>query len=91
MKSRLTWRNLLIAFLILLGVSGVIEALPHASETTGDLLIDAGILVLIVAISASRVFQICTAADLEDVLVDSHTCSSFTMYDIHQYGDFFFL
>lgn len=52
MKSRLTWRNLLIAFLLLLGVSGVIEALPHASETTGDLLIDAGILVLIVAISA---------------------------------------
>lgn len=52
MSSFLTWRNLVIAFLIVLGVSGLIEALPHARESASDLLLDAGILILIVAVSA---------------------------------------
>jgi hypothetical protein len=51
MKSLLTSRNLIIAFLAILGVSGLIEALPRAHESTGDLLIDAGILALIIAVS----------------------------------------
>jgi hypothetical protein len=52
MSSRLPWRHLLIAFLVILGVSGLVEALPHARESMGDLLVDAGILVLVVAVSA---------------------------------------
>ena len=51
MKALLTSRNLVIAFLAILGVSGLIEALPHAHESGRELLIDAGILALIVAAS----------------------------------------
>lgn len=48
MKSRINWRTVLIAFLLVVGVNGVIEALPKTKETTGDILIDAAILAGIV-------------------------------------------
>jgi len=52
MKSGLNWRYVVIAAIVVIGVSGIIEALPHAKESPRDLAIDAGILALIVALSA---------------------------------------
>ena len=52
MKSFNLWRVLVISFFMILLVAGMIQALPHAHETTSDLLIDAGILFATVAVSA---------------------------------------
>ena len=52
MGTLLTWRNAAIAFLVVLGVSGLLEALPYAHESASDLLFDAGLIVLVVAVSA---------------------------------------
>ena len=52
MSPLLTWRNAAIAFLAVLGVSGLAEALPYAHESAGDLLLDAGLILLVVAVSA---------------------------------------
>lgn len=51
MGTLLTPRNLIIAFLVILGVSGFVEALPYAHESLRGLLIDAALLLLIVALS----------------------------------------
>ena len=52
MKSFNLWRVLVISFFMILLVAGLIQAVPHAHETTSDLLIDAGILFATVAVSA---------------------------------------
>ena len=40
---------IILVVIAVVGISGIIEALPHANETVGDLAIDAAILALIVA------------------------------------------
>ncbi len=39
------WRLLALVLIAVIGISGLIEALPHASETVSDLMIDAAIVV----------------------------------------------
>ena len=51
MLSRINWRYVLIVFLAVVGVNGIIEALPKTRETTRDLLIDGAILLAIIGIS----------------------------------------
>jgi hypothetical protein len=53
------WLYVVVIVFLAIGVSGVIEALPHASESAGDLLIDAALLALIVAgsILAARILK----------------------------------
>jgi hypothetical protein len=40
---------IILVVIAVVGISGIIEALPHASESVGDLAIDAAILALIIA------------------------------------------
>jgi len=51
MKLEGRWRFLPLTLIAVVGLSGVIEALPHASESVNDLLIDAAILAIFVALS----------------------------------------
>jgi hypothetical protein len=44
-------KYLVIAIIAVVGISGIIEALPHAQESASDLLLDAGILALIILVS----------------------------------------
>jgi hypothetical protein len=48
----------ILVVIAVVGISGIIEALPHASESVSDLAIDAGILAFVVAICLvlSRLF-----------------------------------
>ena len=39
-----------LVVIAVVGISGIIEALPHASESVGDLAIDAAILALVIAV-----------------------------------------
>lgn len=51
MKFEGRTKILVFAIIAAVGVSGIVEALPHASESAGDLLIDAAILAAIVIVS----------------------------------------
>jgi hypothetical protein len=52
MKMEGRWTVVIWAAIAAVGISGIVEALPHASESAKDLAIDAAILGLIVAVSA---------------------------------------
>lgn len=53
MKQEGSWkRPVLLCIIAAIGISGIIEALPHASETLRDLAIDAAILAAIIVGSA---------------------------------------
>jgi len=52
MKMEGRWTVIVWAAIAVVGISGIIEALPHASESLRDLAIDAAILALVIAISA---------------------------------------
>jgi hypothetical protein len=52
MKMEGRWAIFIWAAIAILGISGIIEALPHASESLRDLAIDAAILALVIAVSA---------------------------------------
>ncbi len=51
MKMEGRWTVIVWAAIAIVGISGIIEALPRASESAGDLAIDAGILLLVAAAS----------------------------------------
>jgi hypothetical protein len=59
MKLKGRWMIVAITLIAAIGVSGIIEALPHASETAGDILIDVSILAAVMALSvlAARRFR----------------------------------
>jgi len=50
MKMEGRWGIVVLAVIAVVGISGIIEALPHAHETVGDLAIDAAILALLIAV-----------------------------------------
>ena len=52
MKMEGRWTIVIWVAIAAIGISGVIEALPHASESLKDLAIDAAILGLVIAVSA---------------------------------------
>lgn len=52
MKFEGHWKFFVWAVIAVVGISGIIEALPHASESVADLAEDAAILALAVAVSA---------------------------------------
>jgi hypothetical protein len=52
MKMEGRWAIFVWVAIAVLGISGIIEALPHASESLQDLAIDAAILALVIAVSA---------------------------------------
>ncbi len=49
MKMEGRWGIVILVVIAVVGISGIIEALPQASESVGDLAIDAAMLALIVA------------------------------------------
>ena len=51
MKMEGHWRFVVLAVIAVVGISGIIEAWPHASESMADLAIDAAILALVIAVS----------------------------------------
>ncbi|MDB5396300.1 MAG: hypothetical protein JWM91_3806 [Rhodospirillales bacterium] len=51
MKMEGYWRIIIFAVIAIVGVSGIIQALPHASESVTDLAEDAAILALVIAVS----------------------------------------
>ncbi len=59
MKVEGRWRYLPLIVIAAVGISGVAEAWSHASESAGDLLIDAGILAGIIGVSVllARLFR----------------------------------
>ncbi len=44
MKMEGRWGIVILVVIAVVGISGIIEALPHASRSVGDLAIDAAIL-----------------------------------------------
>jgi hypothetical protein len=52
MKMEGRWTVIVWVAIAVIGISGIIEALPHASESLRDLAIDAAILALVIAVSA---------------------------------------
>jgi hypothetical protein len=52
MKMEGRWSFIVWGAIAVVGISGIIEALPHASESVQDLAIDAAILALVMAVSA---------------------------------------
>ena len=52
MKMEGRWAVIIWVAIAVVGVSGVIEAWPHASESVSDLALDVAILAAVVAISA---------------------------------------
>jgi hypothetical protein len=52
MKMEGRWTVVVWVAIAVLGISGIIEALPHASESVSDLAIDAAIMAAVVGISA---------------------------------------
>ena len=52
MKMEGRWAVIIWVAIAVLGISGIIEALPHASESVQDLAIDAAIVALVIAVSA---------------------------------------
>jgi hypothetical protein len=52
MKMEGHWKVIVWAVIAVVGISGIIEALPHASESAMDLAEDAAILALVIAVSA---------------------------------------
>ena len=51
MKFEGRTKILVLAIIAAVGLSGIIEALPHAEERTSDLLLDAAILAAIIGVS----------------------------------------
>ena len=51
MKMEGHWRIIVFTVIAVVGISGIIEALPHASESVADLAEDAAILALVIAVS----------------------------------------
>ena len=51
MKMEGRWKVIVWAAIAIVGISGIIEALPHASESVGDLALDAGILMVVAGAS----------------------------------------
>ena len=51
MKMEGRWAVIVWVVIAAVGISGIIEALPHASESVSDLAIDAVILAAVMAIS----------------------------------------
>ena len=51
MKMEGRWKVIVWAAIAIVGISGIIEALPHASESVEDLAFDAGILVVVAGAS----------------------------------------
>jgi hypothetical protein len=52
MKMEGRWAVVVWVAIAVIGISGIIEALPKASESARDLAIDAAILALVMAVSA---------------------------------------
>ena len=52
MKMEGRWAVIVWVAIAIVGISGIIEALPHASESVHDLAIDAAILAAAIGISA---------------------------------------
>jgi len=52
MKMEGRWAIVVWVAIAVVGISGIIEALPQASESARDLAIDAAILALVMAVSA---------------------------------------
>jgi drug/metabolite transporter (DMT)-like permease len=52
MKMEGRWAVIIWVAIAVVGISGVIEAWPHASESVSDLALDAAILAAVVGISA---------------------------------------
>jgi hypothetical protein len=52
MKMEGRWTVVIWVAIAVVGISGIVEALPHASESLQDIAIDAAILGLVVAVSA---------------------------------------
>ena len=50
MKMEGRWGIVTLVVIAVVGISGIVEALPHASESVGDLAIDAAILALVIAV-----------------------------------------
>lgn len=50
MKMEGRWGILVLVVIAVVGISGIIEALPHTHESVGDLAIDAAILALVIAV-----------------------------------------
>jgi hypothetical protein len=50
MKMEGRWTVVIWAMIAVIGISGIFEALPHASESVVDLAEDAGILAIAIAI-----------------------------------------
>lgn len=50
MKMEGRWGIVILVVIAVVGISGIIEALPHANESVGDLGIDAAILALVIAV-----------------------------------------
>jgi hypothetical protein len=51
MKIKGSWRIVVIVLIVALGVSGIVEALPRASETAGDILIDLAVIAAVMGLS----------------------------------------
>jgi hypothetical protein len=51
MKMEGRWAVIVWVAIAVVGISGIIEALPHASESVRDLAIDAAVLALVMAVS----------------------------------------
>jgi putative Mn2+ efflux pump MntP len=51
MKKEGHWRIIVFAVIAVVGVSGIVQALPRASESVTDLAEDAAILALVIAVS----------------------------------------
>jgi hypothetical protein len=51
MKMEGRWAIVVWVMIAVIGISGIIEAMPHASESALDLAEDAGILAIAIAIS----------------------------------------
>jgi flagellar biogenesis protein FliO len=50
MKMEGRWGIVILGVIAAIGISGIIEALPHASESVSDLAIDTAILALVIAV-----------------------------------------
>jgi hypothetical protein len=50
MKMEGRWGIVVFVVIAAVGISGIIEALPHTHESIGDLAIDAAILALLIAV-----------------------------------------
>jgi hypothetical protein len=52
MKMEGRWTIIVWAAIAVVGISGIVEAWPHASESVSDLALDVAILAAVIAISA---------------------------------------